>query len=686
MPKTTQAAPELELSTSIEQLPGVGPARADVLHEAGMPTVYDVLAYLPFRFEDRRRFATIAALSTDEPCVVLARVVSARLIRTRRRDFTMVEAFVEDDTGRIKIFWFNRPYLARSLKEGRAIVLYGQSTLKAKGPLLENPEYELLDDDDRAEGSIHFGRVVPIYRRLRTLSPRAIRKLIAATLDRLAVPTVERERVAGAFRSLHFPGEIDEVEPARRFLGHREVLQFQVGLAVRHRLRPRRKAPLEATVPQLVHASRDRAPFTLTPAQEAALTDIFGDLRRARPMARLLHGEVGSGKTAVALLASMAVIGAGEQVALVAPTEVLAHQLFAEARRLLTDERVGLLTSSTPAPVRRRLLGELSSGRTGLIVGTHALFQEKVGFANLGLVIVDEQHRFGVFQRAALLRKASLQRPADLLVMSATPIPRTLTLTLYGDLEVTRMAERPEGRREVATRVLRFPDRGVAYEALRAAVERREQGFVVVPRIRDSTRKPGSKSNLTRVVEALRQKHPEWRIGVLHGKLSGEDKAAVAEDLRRRRIDVVVATTVVEVGVDVPGASVMVVLAAESFGLSQLHQLRGRAGRGDVPGSAFLVGSEGCPAESWERIQVMERLTDGFSVAEADWEQRGPGDMGGSRQWGGGTFRIADQALVDELVVEAREEGREIARSMRLDAARALLDSWRKQFGSAGVG
>ena len=680
---------ELLLRDSVAALPGIGKARLATLAEADLRTVYDLLTYAPVRHEDRSRFVSVAQLEPGRPTLLHLTVVSARLIRTRRRDFIITEAYLRDHSGTVKTLWYNRPYLARGLTAERRLVVFGEAGERSAGLTLENPDYELLDADDVVAGGPHWGRIVPIYRRLKTMSPKALRKLMWETLAAVKPDrTTEDGALIADLRLLHFPQAPEDVAAARQRLSYQELLEFQTGLALCRRsgsADDARPAPVTDASAAL-QSVRPLAPFPLTSAQSKALTAILSDMAGPRPMARLLHGEVGAGKTMVALLSAVPVLETGRQVAILAPTEVLARQLYDRAVDTLLERgrlpvSIELLSRGRKGGDRARLLVRVAQGDARLVVGTHALFQDRVAWRDLAYVVVDEQHRFGVFERRALLAKA--HRTPDLLVMSATPIPRTLTLTMYGDLEVSRMAEVPPGRRPVTTSVLSWKDRAEAYAALEAAVARHEQGFVVVLRIEDDEKR--QRSSVRAIVDAIREKRAGWRVGVLHGRLEPDEKAAVVERMRRGLLDVVVATTVVEVGVDVPRASVMIVLGAESYGLSQLHQLRGRTGRSEIPGQCFFVLSRHAPAGSIDRVRPLQEIADGFRVAELDWQGRGPGDIGGARQWGSGGFRMAELQTMAEQLDRARSEGFRGAAGMSKTEAAVALARWQARFGLARI-
>jgi len=700
--------------TELRYLRGVGPRKGAGLSEQGLVTVEDLLYHLPFRYEDRATFGRIAELRPGGPeCTLAARIVASRLIRTRRRGFTIFEARVDDGTGTLRVVWYNQPYLERLLARERRIVLFGRVTLdRGQRPVLESPEYELLDDED-TEG-IHAGRIVPVYRKAGDLGSRALRRLAheaLAEIDPASLPPIVPEEIArryelaprlAALRATHFPEpgtSLDELArrttPAQRSLAFEEVFLLQLGLACRRaglEQQPRR-ACYEISDELRLRLGR-LLPFKLTAAQRRVLREIGRDLRSPHPMNRLLQGDVGSGKTIVALMTLLVAVENGHQAALMAPTEILAEQHFRNIRQLLDpdalDRRLGLLTGSAGAAHRRRVLADLRTGALRLIVGTHALFEPGVEFADLGLVVVDEQHRFGVMQRQALSAKG--RRP-DVLVMTATPIPRSMALTLYGDLELSVIDELPPGRTPVRTVVREEADRAQVWAGLRGEVGRGRQAYVVVPLV-EETEKSDLKAATALAAELRARVFPQFQVGLLHGRMKGPEKDQVMQAFARGELQILVATTVVEVGVDVPNATVMVVEHAERFGLSQLHQLRGRVGRGsDRSFCVLMVGGDGYGHEARERLAVMERTNDGFEIAQKDLELRGPGAVFGTQQHGLSDLQFLTVILRDpELVERARAEARAFAAPIggQPDDVRRLLAGlgprWRRRLDLARVG
>jgi len=700
----------LSEETALRYVRGIGPKRATALVAAGIERVADLVEWLPFRWEDRRAFATIAKLRPHGPESTLdLRVVSSRLIRTRRRGLTIFTALLADGTGTIKAIWYNQPYLERVLTADARVVVFGRATPDRSGRelVLDNPEYERLEADDDA--GIHTGRIVPVYRKLGGLSSRALRTVMHGVLSALRdedlddpVPAEVRDRQGlvtrrAALTETHFPpgtASMAELElrrtPAQRALAFEEIFLLQLALAVRRNAAQRvvREAPYEISDALRVKLAK-LLPFKLTEAQKRVLKEIGEDLRSPHPMNRLLQGDVGSGKTIVALLTLLVAVENGFQGVLMAPTEILADQHARSILRILreagSEVRVSVLTGSLKAQAKRRALTDIANGRAQLIVGTHALFEGGVKFKRLGLVVVDEQHRFGVMQRLALTSKGT--RP-DVLVMTATPIPRSLALTLYGDLDLSVIDEMPPGRTPITTVVRRERDRAKAYEGLRHEIARGGQAYVVVPLVEETAASDLKAATAFRA-HLKKDVFPDLAIGLLHGRLKGEEKDRVMQEFARGAIQLLVATTVVEVGVDVPNASVMLVEHAERFGLSQLHQLRGRVGRGAAKSYCVLMVGEGADGETArERLATMELTSDGFKIAEKDLELRGPGAVFGTQQHGLSDLQFLAAILRDPgLLDDARQEARRIVAAGGAEAVFARLGAgWRKRLELPAVG
>jgi ATP-dependent DNA helicase RecG len=694
----------------LRYLKGVGPKRADALREAGIEEIDDLLSVMPMRWEDRRAFATVSRLVPGGPEATLdLRVVSSRLIRTRRRGFTIFTAVLADATGNVKAIWYNQPYLQRVFVPDARVVVFGRATIDRKTrkeAVLENPDFERIDPAE--DQTIHTGRIVPVYRKLGTLTSRALRSTIGHVLQEAAegdVPAILPEEVRTeqgfpsrleALRATHFPPDetsMKALEERRttpqRALAFEEIFVLQLALAERRRIVERTPRTANYEIPdELRHRLARLLPFKLTEAQKRVLLEIKADLTGPHPMNRLLQGDVGSGKTIVALLTLLVAVENGYQGALMAPTEILADQHARSILKLLREagSNVGVvvLMGSQKAAAKRRALEDIATGRGQIVIGTHALFEAGVEFKRLGLVVVDEQQRFGVMQRLALAAKGD--RP-DLLVMTATPIPRSLALTLYGDLDLSVIDELPPGRTPIKT-VVRFEhDREKVYDGIRKEVAAGRQAYVVVPLVEETA--ASDLKAATAFAEHLRKRiFPKLSVGLLHGRLKPEEKDRVMADVVRGAVQVLVATTVVEVGVDVPNASVMVVEHAERFGLSQLHQLRGRVGRGAARSYCVLMVADGAGEIARERLATMEATSDGFVIAQRDLDLRGAGALFGTQQHGLSDLQFLAVILKEpRLIDDAREAARELASQGRSGEILAgLKGAWRMRLQLPGTG
>ena len=691
------------IETPLLSLKGVGPKRGADLAQAGLRSVGDLLARFPLRYEDRARFREVAGVRPGEAVTVAGTVVSCGMRLTRRAGFKLFEAVVGDATGTIKAVWLNQPFMANVVARGTDIILYGPAERREAGPLqITNPQYELPGRRER--DAIHTGRIVPIYEKAGCATCRVQRALVHDVVQHLPEDAAEvlpdwlraemslpdwRTAVAEA----HFPppdAPLDLLNtfrtPAQVRLILEEFLLFQVGLGLRRRSAVAERKPVVPVIDDRVRAAaRAVLPFSLTGAQRLALKDVVGDMARPAPMQRLLQGDVGAGKTIVALLAAVVAMENGLQVAFMAPTEILAEQHDLTIRRLLAARRyeVALLTGTTGGADRRRVLDGLASGGVQLVVGTHALVQEAVTFARLGLVVVDEQHRFGVMQRAVL--KAKGWNP-DVLVMTATPIPRTLALTVYGDLDVSVIRELPPGRTPIETRAIPQSRRDEAHALVRRELDAGRQAYIVYPLVEESS-KVDVRAATEMADHLASEVFPEYRLALLHGRLRPEEKERVMRAFAAGEVQVLVSTTVIEVGIDVPNATVMVVEHAERFGLAQLHQLRGRVGRGAHPSVCVLLYQEPAGETGEARLRALVETTDGFLIAERDLELRGPGDVFGTRQSGMPTLRsgdlVRDRGIMEQarrlavLALDREPEGALVAEARR---------SWSGRFGLASVG
>ncbi len=666
------ASAAVELADPVSRVPGVGPARALSLAGAGIETLEDLLLYLPFRYEDRSSVRPIAGLQVGEKCALEVKVECVR--RVGRGRGARVEATVSDDGGALQVVWFRQPYIADSIAKGDTVWLFGQVGEHEGDPQLVNPVLE-------KGGGLHIGRLVPIYRRIGKLTPGLLRRLIDTCIDLVgsvpeSLPAATRRRLGligrqAALAGIHRPP--DDADPgvwnearsaAHRRLVCEEFLAFQTALQLQ---RARATSEVSGRMMRFdeaeIAAIRGVLPFELTAGQDAALRTILADMAASMPMHRLLQGDVGCGKTAVAGCALLAAVTAGYQAAIMAPTEILARQ---HARTLGTwaaslDVTLECLTGSTGTASRRRILAALRAGELDLLVGTHALLEPEVSFANLGLAVIDEQHRFGVRQRAALRAKggASPQEGwPHLLVMTATPIPRTLALTVYGDLDLCTIDDMPPGRQRVVSQVVPAADWPRVIETLKETVRRGEQAYVVAPRIDEGDDELAA---AVRLEADLQRRLPGVRIGLLHGAQSPDEKLAAMAGFRAGEIDVLAATTVVEVGVDVANATLMVIGHAERFGLAQLHQLRGRVGRGSAPSRCVFLAHEPLSMMARARLEAIRSTDDGFVLAEQDLMLRGPGEVLGIRQAGVAGLRVGDVFHDHEWLEATREEAERLA-------------------------
>ena len=647
----------LRLADRLDTLPGIGPARARGLEKLGLVTVEDLLRCYPRSYEDRRKFSTVAAAPVDIPvCLELLVAEPPRLSRIRK-GLELVKARLVDDTGSLTATFFNQTYMKDALRPGETYIVYG----KVEGPpgrrQMTNPVCERSD-------RVRFtGCILPVYALTHGISNNLLAGLARRCVDECAGQLEEvlpgplrREHALAAAefacRSIHFPRDEEALELARRRLIFEELFYLTCGMAL---LRTRRDeaAGVPFAIPP-VEEFLALLPFPLTGAQRRVMDEIAADVSAGPPMNRLVQGDVGSGKTMVAAYGAWLAAKNGRQCALMAPTELLAEQHFRSLAPLLEQAglRVGLLTGAVKGKARKELLAALAAGELDLLIGTHALLSEGVDYADLGLVITDEQHRFGVAQRAALSAKA--RQPPHVLVLSATPIPRTLSLVIYGDLDVSVIDELPPGRTPVQTFVVGEDKRQRMYGFVRKLVGEGRQAYIVCPAVEEGEDEGAGLKAATTYAQGLQTEvFPDLRVGLVHGKMKPREKDAVMTAFAGGELDVLVSTTVIEVGVDVPNAALMVVENADRFGLSQLHQLRGRVGRGKHQSYCVLVTSTRNP-DSRARLKVLTKTTDGFQIAEEDLKLRGPGDFFGQRQHGLPQLRIADLAGDMRVLKEAQ--------------------------------
>lgn len=625
---------------NISSLPRIGEKRARLFHKIGIYNLFDLLYYLPKRYEDRRVRET---LKPGEMATVIGRIEDVEEVKLRR-NLTLLKVVVHRNSGNITALWFNQPFLKRSLRKGLPIAVTGKVERTLYGYEVSVIDYET----GSLKNPVHVGRIVPIYGATENLSQRSLRRIMyqcvnayAKTVKDLIPPELSSELnlipLSQAIKEIHFPSDQAVLARARERLVCEELLFFEIGLSgVQQYIRREGVARLpKSSLPEDFLGS---LPFPLTRAQQRVIREIREDLASTKRMYRLLQGDVGCGKTVVALYALLYVVAAGFQGVLMAPTEVLAEQHFLGISRMVAQlgVRVDLLTGSLGKKEREQTLESLKCGTTDIIIGTHALLEEEVVFANLGLVVIDEQHRFGVKQRDLLLSKATTP---DLLIMTATPIPRSLTLTVYGDLDLSVIDELPPGRKRVKTYFMPSSEKNRVYRFVKKELEAGRQAYVVCPLIEESDHLDVEAAVL-RYQELLRE-FSDFKVALIHGRLKIEEKERVMNSFRKGDVDLLVATSVIEVGIDVPNATIIIIEGVERFGLAQLHQLRGRVGRGSQESFCVLIGNPQTE-EARERVKILTQNHDGFQVAEKDLALRGPGELLGTRQHGYSDFRVVD--------------------------------------------
>jgi len=735
----------LELSTSVQYVKGIGPRLAEVLGAKGIHTVDDLLHYLPFRYEDRVNPRGISELRVGEMATVIAEVRTSGLFRTRRMPIFQMTA--GQGRSRLKCIWFNGTYLRDRFKPGQLVALYGKIEQERNGELqLVQPQFEILGDpsddgetgEQKAASSLEVGRIVPIYESTGQgrLTPRWFRRIIHGVLENLSpqpgdpIPAVVRRHISlispqDALRQVHWPDPGESLQdlqasrtPAHIRLIFEELFFLELGLELKRREQSAQTGIAFSLDNRAREAIKKILPFHPTAAQKRVLKEIASDMEKPFPMRRLLQGDVGSGKTIVAFEAAIIAMENGYQVALMAPTEILAQQHYFSARRILENAgyRIVLLTGSVEEDRKREIRRHVAQGNAQLVIGTHALIEQKVEFAKLGLVIVDEQHRFGVMQRFKLMKKsadegrgsghvgtAAPSRPAernsatlgepDVLVMTATPIPRTLALTLYGDLDVSVLDEMPPGRTPIVTRRVSDDRADEVWQFVGKQVAAGHQVYVVYPVIEENE-ETELKAALKMHKELSKKIFSNLRVELLHGRLHADQKEDVMRRFQKGEVDILVSTTVIEVGVDVANATVMVIEHAERFGLSQLHQLRGRIGRGAAKSFCILMTGGKISEDGERRLDAMVRTTDGFQIAELDLELRGPGEFFGTRQAGMPSFQVANLIRDRQLLEAAKREAaallegpnQEVSQEEIDRALRHMRTHWQKTYGLVEVG
>jgi ATP-dependent DNA helicase RecG len=725
----------LELTTPVQYVKGVGPRLAEILATKGIATVGDLLNYLPFRYEDRLNPRGIAELRAGEMATVIGEVRNSGLFRTRK--MPIFQLTVGQGRSKLRCLWFHGAYLQDKFKPGQLIALYGKVEQDSRRGELQivQPQFEMLGDaggngaEDKAAASLEVGRIVPIYESAGQgrVTARWFRRVIRTALDDLTpdlaetIPAAVRSRLAlvsprEALWKVHWPEAGESLAdlqssrtPAHIRLIFEELFFVELGLELKRRQQKAQTGIAFRLDDRVREAIKKILPFHPTAAQKRVLKEIADDMQKPYPMRRLLQGDVGSGKTIIGFQAAIIAIENGCQVALMAPTEILAQQHYFSARRILEDAgyRIVLLTGSLEADRKREIRRHIAQGNAQLVIGTHALLEEKVEFAKPGLVIVDEQHRFGVMQRLKLMKKSGEgsdpsaspgQAPSspaepDVLVMTATPIPRTLALTLYGDLDLSVLDELPPGRTPIVTRRITDDRAPEVWDFVRKQAAKGHQVYVVYPVIEENE-ETELKAAIKMYRELSEKVFADLKVGLLHGRLDSEFKDQVMGMFQKGELQILVATTVIEVGVDVPNASVMVIEHAERFGLAQLHQLRGRIGRGVAKSYCILMTGGKVTEEGERRLDAMVRTNDGFQIAELDLELRGPGEFFGTRQAGMPSFRVANLIRDRQLLELAKREAAAVmagpnAAVTEVEISRALVavrTRWQHTYGLVEVG
>lgn len=656
----------MPLNTPVQYLKGIGPVRAKSFAACGVNVIEDLLYYFPRRYEDRSNFTGIAELKVGQVYTIKAQVLAGGQRNSwRRRAFSITEATLADSTGKISCVWFNQPYLKEYLKTGASLILYGKVEAYKGRPQMNNPEFEFVGADD--DNSLNIGRIVPVYTLPQGFSQRGMRRIIKNALDEFlpkindCLPFDLRTRnnllnLAQSLLNIHFPQGPELQKQAHTRLSFEEFFIFQLPLVLRKLRRKEKKGIKHIVNGKLIEDFISALPFKLTQAQEKAFAEIKADMAIGQAMQRLLQGDVGSGKTVVATLGCLIAIQGGYQAAFMAPTEILARQHYekvtSQLRGLVSSAgkiRVGLLVGQDKG--REKLYQDIKNGKMDLIIGTHALLEEELCFKNLGFVVIDEQHKFGVGQRALLPKKGN---NPDVLIMTATPIPRTLAITLYGDLDISVINQLPPGRIPVKTLHFSHAQKKKGYAIIKEELSYRRQGYIIYPVIEESYALDiaGAKKMFAELKEG---EFKNFRLGLIHGKLKEKEQEEAMSKFKNRELDLLISTTILEVGIDIANATCMIIESAERFGLSQLHQLRGRIGRGKLQSFCVLISD--CPTEEAKaRMAAMVASNDGFRISEEDLKIRGPGEFFGKLQHGLAELRIANPLIQLRLLKAAREE------------------------------
>jgi ATP-dependent DNA helicase RecG len=665
---TSPNKPQISEDTPVQYVKGVGPARAKLLDKLGIKTLGNMLSFFPWRYEDRRNLKTISALTSGSQETTAGRVVTSSIMTTPRKRMKIFELVLADETGQLKCRWFNQAYLKKYFPKDQKVILSGMvkgNPYSGFGLEMDNPDFELIGTEDKL---IHTSRIIPVYNATEGISVKQLRTLMFNTIENysslvreyMPEDIIKRNSLAPlpwAVKEAHFPEECIDISalnsgisPAHKRLVFDEFFLLELGLAFL-----KKKEALEKGISftyrgtGLINDFMGTLPFKLTHAQERVIREIASDMKRDLPMNRLVHGDVGCGKTIVALVSILIAVENGYQACLMAPTELLAEQHYMNIHTMV--EALGLHVSLLTSGSKNKVLDDISGGNVQIVIGTHALIQEQVNFQNLGLAIIDEQHRFGVVQRATLRSKGN---NPDILIMTATPIPRTLALTLYGDLDISVIDELPAGRKPIITKVFFPSQKDRIHTRIKDELSKGRQIYIVYPLIEESE-KLDLKSAIDGA-EAMKKKYPDNSVALVHGKIKHDEREDVMARFKAGDIDILVATTVIEVGIDVPNASLMLIVHAERFGLAQLHQLRGRTGRGTYDSFCLLLAYPPFSEDGKSRLKAMESTGDGFKIAEEDLAIRGPGDFFGTRQSGIPELRIANLIRDIKVLEQARNE------------------------------
>ncbi|MFA6432081.1 MAG: ATP-dependent DNA helicase RecG, partial [Candidatus Margulisiibacteriota bacterium] len=652
-----------DLETSVQYIKGVGPKLAKVFEKVGVRTVEDILYFIPRSYEDRRNVKPIVQIRPSPLEVIKGKVTRVEMAQTRSR-YTILKVILHDGTASIQAIWFNQPFLQRLFRPGMGLIVSGKVEYSSFDHQLQVMVrgYEIDTGENQA--------IVPVYPLTEGLYPKKVKAIVDTAVEKY-LGFVENEKIRKAIQTLHAPKDINETIPAREYLAYEELYMFQLGLLLNHRKMKDESTAVQIDFdPNKMEQFTSGLPFSLTAAQKRVLIEIFYDLKSGKPMNRLLQGDVGSGKTIVAALAAYAAILSGYQVAILAPTEILAQQHYEKMKKFFKGQKIkiDMITSATSIKTKSaRVLDD------DLIIGTHAILEEKIKFNNLGLVIIDEQHRFGVEQRMKIIEKGNTPH---VMIMTATPIPRSLALSLFGDLDRSVIDELPPGRKAIKTYFVPEEKRQASYKFISDKIRQGRQVFVVCPLVEESF-EVDFKSVIEEAARLQTEVFPKFKVGLIHGKMKSAEKEEVMNKFIARKIHILVSTTVIEVGIDIPNATIMMVEHAERFGLSQLHQLRGRIGRGSEESFCFLVGNPKTEGAE-DRMRVMISTNDGFKIAEEDLRLRGPGDFYGVRQSGLPIFRVADIIRDEKLMQKARTDAAACI-DKDINFARNCWDSQRKK-------